>query len=46
LVGSVGQDRIIGDIERLKGEDPEVYFAVTLLWKIMNNWVFDLREFG
>lgn len=46
LIGSVGQDKIIGNIERLRKQDPEVYFAVTLLWKIMNSWVFDLREFG
>ncbi len=46
LIGSVGQDRIIGNIEQLKADDPEVYFAATLLWKIMSSWVFNLKEFG
>lgn len=46
VLGSVQQEKIIGDIEQLQADDPQVYFAVTLLWKIMSNWVFDLKEFG
>jgi len=46
VLGSVSQEKIVGNIEQLRAEDPEVYFAVTLLWKIMNSWVFNLREFG
>ena len=46
VLGSVEQENIIGNIEQLRAEDPEVYFAVTLLWKIMSSWVFNLREFG
>jgi HEAT repeat protein len=46
VLGSFEQEKIIGNIERLKAEDPEVYFGVTLLWKIMTSWVFGLKEFG
>ena len=46
VLGSTEQERIIGNIERLRNDDPEVYFAVTLLWKIMSSWVFDLKEYG
>ena len=46
VLGSIEQERIIGNIEQLRADDPEVYFAVTLLWKIMSSWVFNLREFG
>ena len=46
VLGSVDQRQILGDIERLRAEDPEIYFAVTLLWKLMSSWVFNLREFG
>jgi len=46
ILGSVGQDKIVGEIERLRMDDPEIYFAVTLLWKIMSSWVFTLKEFG
>ncbi len=38
-------DRIINDIERLKKFDPELYFAVTVLWKITSSWVYQLKEY-
>ena len=46
VLGSVEQEKIIGNIERLRADDPEIYFAVTLLWKIMSSWVFNLKEYG
>ncbi len=44
IFGYAGQDRIIGGIEELKNKDPELYFAVTLLWKILSSWVYNLEE--
>lgn len=45
IVGSQDQDKYIAEIEQLKKKDPEVYFAVTVLWKIMTSWVWDLEEY-
>ncbi|MBW8049338.1 MAG: HEAT repeat domain-containing protein [Cytophagales bacterium] len=45
IIGKQGQEKYIKDIEELKKKDPEVYFAVTLLWKIMTSWVFELKEY-
>ena len=38
-------DEIWTEIERLKERDPEVYFAVTVLWKIMTSWIWELEEY-
>ena len=35
----------IGQIEQLRRRDPEVYFAVTVLWKILASWVYDLEDY-
>ena len=45
IIGSHGEERYIAEIEKLKDKDPEVYFAVTLLWKIMTSWIHDLKEY-
>jgi len=45
IIGTQGEERYIAEIEKLKSEDPEVYFAVTLLWKIMTSWTHDLKEY-
>ena len=45
IIGSQGQERYIAEIEKLKNKDPEVYFAVTLLWKIMTSWIYELKEY-
>lgn len=45
IIGSHGEERYIAEIEKLKNKDPEVYFAVTLLWKIMTSWIHDLKEY-
>lgn len=45
IIGTQGEERYISEIEKLKNEDPEVYFAVTLLWKIMTSWTYDLKEY-
>ena len=46
IIGTQDRQKFIADIEQLKNGDPEVYFAVTVLWKILSNWVFDLKDFG
>lgn len=45
LLGTQEQQRYVHEIERLKNRDPEVYFAVTVLWKIMTSWVYSLEEY-
>jgi hypothetical protein len=46
IIGMQDQQKHIHQIETLKLEDPEVYFAVTVLWQIMGSWIYDLKEYG
>jgi hypothetical protein len=46
ILGTQDQRRYIDELEKLKARDPEVYFAVTVLWKIMTSWVYELEEYG
>ena len=39
-------DTYIGKIEALRERDPEVYFAVTVLWQVMNSWIYGLETYG
>lgn len=45
IIGSSDQNRIINDIEELKRIDPQLYFAVTVLWKITLSWIYQLKEY-
>jgi len=45
ILGTQDQQRYIDQIEKLKARDSEVYFAVTVLWKIMTRWVYNLEEY-
>ncbi|HWB25900.1 MAG TPA: HEAT repeat domain-containing protein [Chitinophagaceae bacterium] len=45
IIGTQGEEKYIAEIEKIKAKDTEVYFAVTLLWKIMTSWVYDLKEY-
>ena len=45
IVGTQDQKRFLHEIEHLKTKDPEVYFAVNVLWKIMTSWVYGLEEY-
>lgn len=45
IIGSNDQSRIIREIERLKEADSELYFAVTVLWKIMESWIYEFNEY-
>ena len=46
IVGKQGQEKYMQEMEDLEKQDPEVYFAVTVLWKIMRSWVFELKAYG
>lgn len=45
IIGTSDPNRIINDIEGLKKSDPQLYFAVTVLWKITSSWVYQLKEY-
>jgi HEAT repeat protein len=45
IIGTQHQERFLHEIERVKLQDPEVYFAITVLWKIMTSWVYGLEEY-
>jgi hypothetical protein len=45
IIGNSNQNRIINNIESIKRTDPELYFAVTVLWKIASSWIYQLKEY-
>ncbi len=45
IIGSQNAEAMVPEIEALATQDPEVYFAVTMLWKIMASWVYGLEEY-
>lgn len=45
MIGVQNKEKYIYEIEHLKEKDPEVYFAITVLWTIMNNWTWGLEEY-
>lgn len=45
IIGIQGEEKYIAEIEKIKNKDPDVYFAVTLLWKIMTSWIYELKEY-
>jgi len=46
IFGTQPPDTYIDKIEALCDRDPEVYFAVTVLWQVMNSWIFGLETYG
>ncbi len=46
ILGMRDENLVVNEIEDLKGRDPQVYFAATVLWKIVSSWVYDLEEYG
>jgi HEAT repeat protein len=46
IIGTQNPESYIEQMEVLRLRDPEVYFAVTVLWQIMSSWVYDLKEYG
>jgi hypothetical protein len=45
IVGFQGEARYIEEIEKLRAADPQVYFATTVLWKILTSWIHNLTEY-
>ncbi len=45
IIGLQDESRFAGQLEVLKEQDPEVYFAATVLWKIMSSWIYGLEEY-
>jgi len=45
IVGSQDEQKYVSEIEALREKDPEVYFAITVLWQIMSSWVYGLEEY-
>lgn len=45
IIGSKNESDYIEQIEELREKDSEVYFAVTVLWKIVSSWVHNLEEY-
>jgi HEAT repeat protein len=39
IIGTQDEAKYIDQIEKLKSKDQEVYFAVTVLWKILSSWI-------
>ncbi len=46
ILGTQDPQTYVGRIELLRQDDPEVYFAVSVLWQIMNSWVYGLEEYA
>ncbi len=45
IIGTQDREAMLPEIEALVARDPHVYFAVTVLWKIIASWVYDLGEY-
>ncbi|HEX9974787.1 MAG TPA: HEAT repeat domain-containing protein, partial [bacterium] len=45
ILGMSEQDKVIENIEKIKQYDQEIYFATTLLWKIISSWIYNLEEY-
>lgn len=45
VIGTQKPEAMVREIEALAAQDPQVYFAVTVLWKIIASWVYDLEEY-
>ena len=45
VLGTQEPSRFIEQVERLHTQDDELYFAVTLLWKITTSWIYQLEMY-
>jgi hypothetical protein len=45
IIGTQEREAMLPQIETLAQDDPQVYFAVTLLWKIIASWIYGLEEY-
>ena len=44
-IGTQERETMLPEIEILSQRDPQIHFAVTMLWKIMSSWVYEIEEF-
>jgi HEAT repeat protein len=45
VIGTQDAEEFIERVEHLRTEDSDLYFAVTLLWKITASWVYQLETY-
>jgi len=45
IIGTQDRETMLPEIEALAAHDHQVYFAVTVLWKIIASWIYDLEEY-
>jgi HEAT repeats len=45
MIGFQSPTAMLADIDSLRERDAEVFFAVTVLWKILGSWIRDLDEY-
>ena len=45
VLGTQDEKALVGKVEQLRRVDPEVYFAATVLWRVMSSWVYKLEEY-
>jgi HEAT repeat protein len=45
VVGTQEPSRLIEHVEQLRARDAELYFAVTLLWKLTTSWIYQLEMY-
>lgn len=45
IIGTQNEKKFINQIELLKQKDDKVYFAATVLWKILSSWVSGLEMY-
>jgi hypothetical protein len=45
IVGTQEPSRLIEHVEQLRARDAELYFAVTLLWKLTTSWIYQLEMY-
>jgi HEAT repeat protein len=46
ILGMRDSQEFINELEALKSQDQEVYFAATVLWKIVSSCISNLEEYG
>lgn len=39
IIGTQKEEQYINQLEELKNKDKEVYFAATVLWKVLSSWI-------
>jgi hypothetical protein len=45
MIGTQNPENYVEEVAQLKNDDPEIYFAVNVLWKILTSWIHNLKEY-